>query len=192
VLVGLDNMGGTDAGRLSTANTLGTTGGSETVTLDSNNLPAHVHGVNHGHASTFAVTNMSGSSQGQDTDHSHTVPDHAHGAYTYGGNGSHAHTVYMADAGGLGGGGSLIRKGYNAGGEGTGGAGGHEHNVGVNGSGAIQTQGASVGHAHVISHGHAMTGAVTDFTGNTASAGSGTAVNNMPPFITMNYIIKFG
>jgi hypothetical protein len=37
-----------------------------------------------------------------------------------------------------------------------------------------------------------MTGAVTDFTGNTASAGSGTAVNNMPPFITMNYIIKFG
>jgi microcystin-dependent protein len=41
--VGLDNMGGTDAGRLSVANTLGGTGGTETHTLTSAQIPAHSH-----------------------------------------------------------------------------------------------------------------------------------------------------
>ena len=45
VVAGLDNMGGTDAARLSTANTLGTTTGAETVTLTSaqSGVPAHSH-----------------------------------------------------------------------------------------------------------------------------------------------------
>lgn len=45
VVAGLDNMGGTDAGILSTANTLGTTTGAETVTLTSaqSGVPAHSH-----------------------------------------------------------------------------------------------------------------------------------------------------
>lgn len=45
---GLDNMGGTDAGRLSGSNTLGGTGGVETVTLTAaqSGLPAHTHGHN--------------------------------------------------------------------------------------------------------------------------------------------------
>jgi len=42
VAAGVDNMGGTDAGRLSLANTLGTTGGAET-------LPAHTHSIEHNH-----------------------------------------------------------------------------------------------------------------------------------------------
>ena len=44
-VAGLDNMGGTDAGRLSVANTLGTTAGAETVTLTSaqSGVPAHYH-----------------------------------------------------------------------------------------------------------------------------------------------------
>jgi microcystin-dependent protein len=190
-LLGLDNMGGTDAGRVSTANAVGTAGGAETVVLDNTNLPAHTHTVNHGHASTFAVSSMTGSSGGHSVDHSHTVPDHAHSAYSYGGNGAHAHTVFMADAGGLGGGGSLVRKGYNGSGEGTSTGGGHEHNIGVNGSGAIGTTGASVNHTHTIDHGHAMTGAVTDFAGSSGSTGSGAAVNKMPPFLTVNIIIKY-
>lgn len=50
---GLDNMGGTDAGRISTGNTLGTTGGAETVTLDSSNLPSHTHDLgSHTHSFT--------------------------------------------------------------------------------------------------------------------------------------------
>lgn len=46
--VGLDNMGGSDAGRLAGSNTLGAAGGSETVTLTAaqSGLPAHGHTVN--------------------------------------------------------------------------------------------------------------------------------------------------
>ena len=43
VVAGLDNMGSTDAGRLSTANTLGTTTGTETITLTSAEMPSHTH-----------------------------------------------------------------------------------------------------------------------------------------------------
>jgi len=49
VPVGLDNMGGSDAGRLSASNTLGGTGGAETVTLIEANLPVHAHSMDHDH-----------------------------------------------------------------------------------------------------------------------------------------------
>lgn len=42
--VGLDNLGGSDAGRLSAANTLGGNGGAEKVTLTGANVPSHDHG----------------------------------------------------------------------------------------------------------------------------------------------------
>lgn len=51
--VGLDNLGGTDAGRLSVANTLGGTGGAQTVTLTAaqSGSPAHAHPITDpGHA----------------------------------------------------------------------------------------------------------------------------------------------
>lgn len=40
---GLDNMGGADAGRLSSLNTLGTPGGAETHTLQTSEIPNHTH-----------------------------------------------------------------------------------------------------------------------------------------------------
>ena len=43
VVAGLDNMGGTDAGILSTANTLGTTTGTEAITLTTAQIPSHNH-----------------------------------------------------------------------------------------------------------------------------------------------------
>ena len=53
VVAGLDNMGGTDAARLSTANTLGTTTGTETITLTSAEMPSHTHTQDaHSHSGT--------------------------------------------------------------------------------------------------------------------------------------------
>lgn len=49
-VAGVDNMGGTDAGRLSIANTLGTATGAETHTLSSAEMPSHTHTQNsHNH-----------------------------------------------------------------------------------------------------------------------------------------------
>lgn len=51
--VGLDNMGGTDAGRLTVANALGGVGGAELHTLTTAELAAHAHVQNaHNHAIT--------------------------------------------------------------------------------------------------------------------------------------------
>lgn len=56
-LRGLDNMGGSDAGRISAANTLGGTGGSGTITTS--HLPSHTH--------SFSATSSS------DGSHTHSI-----------------------------------------------------------------------------------------------------------------------
>lgn len=68
-IFGLDNMGGTAASRLTTTgglsanNTLGATGGTQTKTLDENNIPSHTH-------------SFTGSSATTSTDaHTHTYQD---------------------------------------------------------------------------------------------------------------------
>lgn len=100
VVAGLDNMGGTDAGRLSTANTLGTATGTETITLTSAETPSHTHTQNsHTHTgsatepattSFMRVVNVVGltlegnhmagrGSGGSDTDYTNaTMPQHSH------------------------------------------------------------------------------------------------------------------
>ena len=61
VVAGVDNMGGTDAGRLDWANTLGTNGGAQTHTLTEAQIPRHTHVQNaHSHGpgnETRFVTN---------------------------------------------------------------------------------------------------------------------------------------
>lgn len=54
IAVGLDNMGGSDAGRLSVANTIGGTGGTEKHTLTTSEMPSHTHTQN-SHTHTTAI-----------------------------------------------------------------------------------------------------------------------------------------
>lgn len=51
VAVALDNMGGTDAGVLASANSLGTKMGAETHALSAGEGPVHAHSMDHDHAS---------------------------------------------------------------------------------------------------------------------------------------------
>lgn len=89
-VAGLDNMGGTDAGRLSIANTLGTTAGSETVTLTTAQIPSHNHTQNsHNHTQdahnhTQDSHNHTQNAHGHsisDPGHNHSIPANWGGAY---------------------------------------------------------------------------------------------------------------
>lgn len=65
--VGKDNMGGSAAGRMTSAasgvdgTALGASGGAQTVTLDTTMIPAHSHGVTDpGHTHSYVTTTLSG------------------------------------------------------------------------------------------------------------------------------------
>ena len=64
VIAALDNMGGTDAGRLSLANTLGTSAGTQNHTLTPAEMPAHTH-VQDAHTHTQS-SHVHGSTSGID------------------------------------------------------------------------------------------------------------------------------
>ncbi len=186
---GLDNMGGSDAGRLSLANTLGTTGGSETVTLTSaqSGVPAHSHantltnnavtsgaGSAHSHASTAS---FSGSFSGSAGTTGNDSPDHAH---------SMGISLYTVATGS----GTLIAT------------------VGGGFTTATAITGASARHTHTFTpagsvsgtvamtnptesaHAHSVTSNVTISNVNNTAADAASAHSVMQPTILLNYIIK--
>jgi microcystin-dependent protein len=188
VPAGLDNMGGSDAGRLSLANTLGTTGGSETVTLTSaqSGVPAHSHantltnnavtsgaGSAHSHASTAS---FSGSFSGTAGTTGNDSPDHSHTS------GISLYTVVTGT-------GTLIAT---VGGGFTSGA----------------SNGANTRHTHTFTpagsvsgtvtmtnptesaHTHSVTSNVAISNVNNTAANAASAHDNMQPTILLNYIIK--
>lgn len=71
VPVGLDNMGGTDAGRLAASNTLGGTGGSNTISTSQ--LPSHAHDLGSHSHSWSGSGSLSGASTSYDGSHNHTA-----------------------------------------------------------------------------------------------------------------------
>lgn len=87
--IGLDNMGGVDAARLSLANVIGTTGGAETSTA----LLAHTHDMqNHTHSGSGLTV----ASHTHDlANHTHTVNSHSHGGSTGSTNIDHQHDTQM-------------------------------------------------------------------------------------------------
>jgi microcystin-dependent protein len=82
--VGLDNMGGSDAGRLAGANTLGRAGGAETVVLTQAQIPAHGHVVD----PPWTPVGISDPGHKHNIDHghpgssSHSGSPHSHGVGT--------------------------------------------------------------------------------------------------------------
>lgn len=218
LLAGLDDMGDTAAGRLTggtfatgTATTLGATGGSATVALTSAQNGSHTHtgstdnGGNHQHTGSTAGAGS----------HTHTaVSDfqgsHSHGAVT-GADGSHSHSAsadtqgdhshtYTAPTGSALGGTAPSSVVQATTGASTSTAGAHSHTITVNAVGAhshtISTDGS---HAHNIGvfsvgdHTHTYT---TDAAGThthtftTAASGSGSAHNNLAPFILCTVYIR--
>lgn len=172
--VGPDNMGGIGAaGRLTTNNTLGASGGVEAHTLSLAEMPAHAHGlgtlanVSAGSHSHSAVTGSGGShthtgtTGGESADHIHFAGA-ANSTFFAGG----AFPINFIDSG-LGN--SRATSGRNA---------GHTHSF---------TTAASSTHTHTIStdgsHTHTFTGAL-------ASTGSGSSHTNLSPYLVANKIIR--
>ena len=164
-VAGLDNMGGTDAGRLSTANTLGTTTGTETVTLTSaeSGVPAHSH------ANT--LTNNAVNTGNQSQDHSHTFTTGTVSA-------NHTHEVGY-NVGGVTAGGSLVAFSG-------GGATFSTGTISANHTHSGTTNGMNV------SHTHSVTSKVTISNVNNTAANAASAHSNMQPTMTVNYIILAG
>ena len=139
---------------------VGATGGANTVTLTTANLPSHSHSIS-----------GSGTTSGQSADHTHFfsagtsgVGDHSHG-FPY---------EMMFQAAGSGpfftGNQANIQYGILTS---TNGAGAHSHSVSGN------TGGTSSNHTHTWS-----------FSGTSGAEGSGTAHENRPPYYALAYIMK--
>lgn len=137
--------------------TIGATGGEKTHALTQAELAAHAHTTNHDHAAV--------SSGGQSAGHTHSG--------TTSTTGDHAHALGISDAGGLGGGGSLVRKG-GVPGDNSGGGGSHAH--------TMTTGVGSSDHTHTVD--------VPAYVGNSGSVGSGDGHNNLQPYRVFHYIIK--
>ncbi len=184
---------------------LGTTGGVKTVTLTSNQLPAHNHSaattVNNGGAHTHSGSSASAGG------HTHTA--------TSGSAGGHTHTIN--NSGNLnipiyvdGSATSQNRIAYYILGQGfsnirnyiTWDEGSPSHTISAIGGNHAHTMASAGAHTHSVSvasngsHAHTITIGSAGTHGHTAvtsvdNTGGGQAHNNMQPYVVLNYIIKY-
>ena len=156
----------------SSGHTAGSTGGAETVTLSTSQLPAHTHtGPAHTHTipgHTHSVPN-----------HTHTVPAHTHTA-TASTAGVHYHNVRRTMNAASGnarysfeGSTDVFKPTLDAG--------AHTHTITVASKAAFSTN--STGSCTTGSGGSGSTGSAGS--GNTGSTGSGSAVGIMPPYLAV-------
>ena len=172
--LGADNMGGSSANRVTAgaADVLGGAAGAETHTLVTAELASHTHtGPSHSHAGP---------------EHSHSGPSHYHEAGTLATD-SHTHYHQIGQFG------YFLEVVY-------GGTYGLPPGYGLN---TVNRDTTADSHMHDIEGNTASagtgqtglsgTGATSlSGTGATGSAGSGSPHNNMPPYLTINYIISVG
>ena len=160
----------------STGHAAGSTGGEETHTLTSAEMPAHTHnGPSHTH------TGPSHTHTGPS--HTHTIASHTHTASTASA-GAHAHKMNRAKLAATGTAKYAIQdtsSNPTATYKNSQSAGAHTHTVTVNGSGQLITGAAGTGNTGAAGTGN--TGA--SGTGATSSTGGGGAHNNMPPYLAV-------
>ena len=164
-VAGLDNMGGTDAGRLDVANTAGTVTGSQYVTLTSaqSGVPAH----SHANTASFSGTAAS---------HTHVADAHNHSVYDP----SHAHQFTPRYGGYQGVGLEMNVPSWST-----------PYGLGY---GYVEGNYASTSNysAQPANQSTSITpaGSVTVSNVNNTAANAASAHDNMPPTMVLNYIIK--
>ena len=199
---------------------VGSTGGANTVSLNTSQMPSHSHGVNsastaHGHNWGGNVGNANvGHNHGGNVNgaggHGHGINfgggGHGHNSQVNGGSHGHGNALGGVNASRQGfdanGGNEAVKsintnnRGIDGGGHNHGinfGGGGHGHNTQVNGGG--HNHGLSIGNANSTQHNHNVNGNVSQNNSNhnhsTNNAGSGNAHENRPPYFALCYIIQY-
>jgi len=191
-IAGADNMGGSDAGRLSLANTLGTSGGSETVTLTAaqSGVPAHSHantvtnnavtsgaGTAHQHANT--VTNNTVST-GAGSAHTHTQNSHEHGIQRSNVTASSTNTD----------GSSIYRLVQNSGADYSATQGATATNQNESAHTHSVTSNVTISNANESAHTHSVTSNVSISNVNNSAAPAAESHSVLQPTMVLNYIIK--
>lgn len=173
-----------------TTRTLGTTGGAESVTIASGNLPTHQHTITHGHANTFAV---SGGNTGiNSVNHTHTFTSGTVSANHTHDQGTHGHSYKTAATATSGTTRAIITN------SGTGATTGGINDTSPGATGTISanhnhagtTDGINQNHDHTFtpSISGGVTNNTTDSTGNGGFAN--TALAMMNPWLAVSFIIK--
>ena len=166
--------------------TIGETGGAKSVTLTVSNMPAHNHTASVSGQTISGLTlsgmTVSGLAASTAGDHSHTASTDTTGAHTHTTSpamGVHDNTTTGGSQNRLATAGTWTAN-YS-----TTSSGSHSHTVSV---------GSGGGHSHTISGsisgGTISGGTISGGTVTVNNSGSGTAVNILNPYITMNHIIR--
>ena len=195
---------------------LGKTGGEETHTLTTEEMPEHTHNQKaHGHTGTGSASEAGNhthtASSASAGAHTHALTINSGGSHTHsastGSGGTHRHNFLWGTNGPTEGDNIMVGwPGGNSSNSWTNGgniiadSGSHTHTVSVGSAGSHNHSGtanSAGGHSHTITvasagaHTHAISITISETTAENENTGGGQAHNNMPPYIALNYIIKY-